>query len=100
MGRGVRRFFGALGFVMALGASLTYAQIERTTFMVSPPQLENQSPKTFVVCNQQQAAVCQRQARDCDKICQLPTTRDKQSCWQGCLNRYDTCKAGAGCRDF
>src|SRR5579864_4327544 len=51
-------------------------------------------------CNQTVASLCQNQASGCYKICQSGLPANLPACQQGCISRYDSCKASAGCRDY
>jgi len=49
-------------------------------------------------CDQNAARICQSQAKICFNICK--TSVDPETCHLGCLNRYQECKIGAGCKSY
>jgi hypothetical protein len=51
-------------------------------------------------CDQSLARLCQTQESGCEDICNSSLPTYKAACHQGCVNRYDSCKSNAGCRDF
>jgi hypothetical protein len=51
-------------------------------------------------CNTNAARICQRQIDGCYDICNHGIPGQRSACHAGCQQRYDDCKANAGCRSY
>jgi hypothetical protein len=50
-------------------------------------------------CDQSAMQICRQMWNTCSDICQSDSDPDhQQTCWTGCVNRYNHCKIAADCR--
>jgi hypothetical protein len=49
-------------------------------------------------CDQNAMQICRQQWDYCSDICVTGDTQSQQTCWTGCVNRYNHCKIASACR--
>jgi hypothetical protein len=61
----------------------------------------NPRPKIILVeCDQSAMQICRQQWDYCSNICTGSTGATADTCWTGCINRYNHCKIAADCREL
>jgi hypothetical protein len=54
----------------------------------------------LVECDQSAMQICRQQWDYCSDICTGSTGAAADTCWTGCVNRYNHCKIAADCREL
>jgi hypothetical protein len=49
-------------------------------------------------CDQNAMQICRQQWNICSDICVTGDTQSQQTCWTGCVNRYNHCRIASSCR--
>jgi hypothetical protein len=62
----------------------------------------NPRPKVILVeCDQNAMQICRQQWDYCSDICNGDAdVIHQQTCWTGCVNRYNHCKIASDCREL
>jgi hypothetical protein len=55
-------------------------------------------PAAASECDQNAMQICRQQWGYCSDICVTGDAQSQQTCWTGCVNRYNHCKIASGCR--
>ena len=57
-------------------------------------------PNIFLVeCDQNAMQICRQQWDYCSNICTSGDDASRETCWTGCINRYNHCKIASDCRE-
>jgi hypothetical protein len=80
--------------IIALGSGDLTASINELRY--------NPDPKIILVaCDQNTMQICRQQWNYCSEICNSDAdVGHQQTCWTGCVNRYNHCKIAADYREF
>jgi len=55
-------------------------------------------PAAASECDQNAIEICRRQWDICSDICVTGDAQTQQTCWTGCVNRYNHCRIASSCR--
>jgi len=55
-------------------------------------------PAAASECDQNAMQICRQQWNICSDICVTGDAQSQQTCWTGCVNRYNHCRIASSCR--